>query len=54
MCCMCLLNISLSGSSSQDGDTARLEGTWRGAQFVQDLGQAGPGSVTFDVNLSRR
>lgn len=58
VCCMCPLSISFNGSSSQDGYTAVLEGTLlayhgRDTQVVQDLGQTGPGSTTFDVNLSR-
>lgn len=52
MCCMYPLNISFSGSSSQDGYTAVLEGTWlvghgRDPEVVQDLGQAGPESTTL-------
>lgn len=59
VCCLCPLNISFSGSSSQDGYTAVLEGTGlvgrgRDPKVVQDLGQTGPESTTFDVNVSRR
>lgn len=58
VCCMRPLSISFNGSASQDGYTALLEGTLlvyhgRDPQVVQDLGQAGPGRITFDVSLSR-